>query len=369
MSAHLFLRQDSSVPAPSELDITLTMAPPLFGNNVAYLFMGLTFVQAYTYYKYYKSDPLLLKIFVYSAVAIGVIETATESYVGYYYLVGGWGNISTLNTPPKPLIFQPLFDAILGTMAQSFFIWRIWTFGGRALITRIISVMLALLSVLSIICTVGFSIVFLNVDDQALLVEKTHIFVTTWLIGSAVADVAITVCMIAILQNAKSKAYFGETKDIISRLIRITIQAGSLTSALALVVLIVYTEVKIGNMHTLPAYLLGKSYIMSLLANLNARTGRRAQPNSEPSSISSYRKKRESRSPILVFGRSQSVGLDQGKPTTVHIHRDMIVQSDTGRDQSLDNGSRLQMGLSASDSIQLQDLGDKDIGKLPFNSV
>ena len=65
------------------------------------------------------------------------------------------------------------------------------------------------------------------------------------------ADVTITVVMIAIVSNdllflarylnlasqlydAKSHAYFGETRDRISHLLRLTLQTGFLTSALAL---------------------------------------------------------------------------------------------------------------------------------------
>ena len=52
------------------------------------------------------------------------------------------------------------------------------------------------------------------------------------------------------LHNAKSKTYFSETRDVISRLSRQTLQTGILTSVLALAILFCFTQIHIGNMHT-----------------------------------------------------------------------------------------------------------------------
>ena len=43
---------------------------------------------------------------------VEIFESGLETYVGYYYLVAGWGQTDALNVAPKPLLFQPLCNAL-----------------------------------------------------------------------------------------------------------------------------------------------------------------------------------------------------------------------------------------------------------------
>lgn len=254
------------------------MAPALYGSNVAWMFLGFILMQTYTYYHNSQRDRSLFKTFVYATVLIEIAATGVECYVGYQYLVGGWGDPTgrVVEVPPKAFLFQPMFDAVLGTMVQCFFAWRIWTFGvvtGKRLgsLTRFITVFIVVLSLLALACSIAFPILFFKVDSQPQLWATTRPVVTVWTVSSAVIDIVISSCMIAILRHARSKTYFADTRDTISKLIRLTVQTGTLTSVLALAIIIVFLKEPFGNMHTFPAYLLGKSYAMSLLANVNAR--------------------------------------------------------------------------------------------------
>jgi len=91
-----------------------------------------------------------------------------------------------------------------------------------------------------------------------------------WNVSSAVADVTITICMMTLLLHAKASSCFGEMRDLLSRLIRLTLQTGLLTSILALLVVPFFIRNLVG-IYSIPWYILGKSYVISLLANLNAR--------------------------------------------------------------------------------------------------
>jgi len=82
--------------------------------------------------------------------------------------------------------------------------------------------------------------------------------------------VTITVCMTVLLLHAKANSHFGETRDVISRLIRMILQTGLLTSLLALLVMPLQFSDLVG-LYGIPWYILGKSYVISVLANLNAR--------------------------------------------------------------------------------------------------
>jgi len=91
-----------------------------------------------------------------------------------------------------------------------------------------------------------------------------------WLASSAVVDITITICMMSLLLHAKTRSHFGETRDLLSRLIRIVLPTGLLASFFALLVLLLYF-LKLEFFFELPWFFLGKSEAISLLANLNAR--------------------------------------------------------------------------------------------------
>lgn len=98
--------------------------------------------------------------------------------------------------------------------------------------------------------------------------------------ATVVVDVTITICMTIILYHTRTGASSEETYDRISHLLRLTIQTGFLTSALAIIV-IPWSPTE-NNVFTIPFYLLGKTYVITLLANLNARTARPAPDPSKP---------------------------------------------------------------------------------------
>ncbi|KAF8575759.1 hypothetical protein K439DRAFT_1641143 [Ramaria rubella] len=354
----------SPPPPPPVLTVRLTMAPPFFGNNFACILLGLLLAQTYTYYISFKNDNPWLKAFVYSSITLGLLESGLESFVGYTYLVGGWGDTNLLMVPPKPLLFQPVCDALLGYMVQSFYIWRIWTFG-QNIATKCICVFLATLSLMSFACAIAVPVVFLHIDVQALLLSATRDVTTIWLVSAAVVDIIISISMIIILQNAKSKTYFSETRDIISRLSRQTLQTGTLTSLLALAILFCFTQIHVGNMHTLFAYLLGKSYAMSLLANLNARSRGRYDRNassSQTSQPSHYMPSTQSRrkgalgGALSFLATTGSVSENQ-RPTAVQIRTDRDVQYDLPHTTS--HGQIKSTIHDGKDVIELDSFVDK----------
>ncbi|KAF8573461.1 hypothetical protein K439DRAFT_968004 [Ramaria rubella] len=228
-------------------------------------------MQAYEYHIQDHRDPWLLRFCVYGTLFLTVSQTAVETYCGTYYFVQHWGQASAISTPPKPLVFQTLFDGIVGFMVQIFFLWRIWVFVRHSLFGRVLTVFAGLVSLLAFACSLAIPIIFVQVDNLALLKQKTGNLNIVWLAATAATDLFIAVYMLIILNNARSRISFSETRDILSKYTRLTIQTGSLTFCVALMVLLIRVLLKVGTLHTLGTYLLGKSYVLSLLINLNVR--------------------------------------------------------------------------------------------------
>ncbi|KAF8586184.1 hypothetical protein K439DRAFT_979017 [Ramaria rubella] len=98
---------------------------------------------------------------------------------------------------------------------------------------------------MSLACAIGVPI-FLQAD------VTSGDVVIIWLALAALVDIIISISMIIITDVS-------ETRDIISQLSRLTLQTGTVTSALTLAILVCFIQIRTGQMHTLFAYLLGKS--------------------------------------------------------------------------------------------------------------
>lgn len=258
---------------PTELGVRLTLAPTLFGNIFAWMFLAWMTVQAYTWYTNWKRDSLAFRAFVCTVIFLTLAETGLETVTAYQYFVSNWGDNCILIGLPKAITFQPPIIAIMEMMVDGFYIWRIWVFGrsfgsrGGQYLLRSVCICVGVLTLLSVACSIAIPTLFLLAGHTG-AVPKILVF---WTLSSALADILITVSMITVLWRAALQTFFAETRDTLSRLSRLTFQSGLLTSVLATAIFIAFMIQKEGDIHTLFAYLLGKSYPMSLLASLNAR--------------------------------------------------------------------------------------------------
>jgi len=89
-----------------------------------------------------------------------------------------------------------------------------------------------------------------------------------WLTTAPVVDLILTTCSFIMLYHARANSDFRKTHDKLAKLIKLTVQTGFLTSALAVISLALSTSF---GVYVLPWYVLDKSYVIWLLANLNAR--------------------------------------------------------------------------------------------------
>jgi len=268
------------LPPIPPIEVRLSTAPVLYGSNLAWLLLGFLLLQTYHYYQHFRRDHILLKFCVYTAVIIELGQSGVETFVGYRYLVGGWGNPALFFAPHVTDLLAAVFDAIVGSIAQGFYIWRIWRFGGECrktarLITHSICFLLGFLSLASVGGCLGIPILFASVTESNLnsVLPRIKAVTTIWAVCAAVTDVIITISTIIILRHARTNfAYLKRTRDIVSRFTRVVIQTGSVTSFLALFLIIAFLIPHTGDVYSISSYLLGKSYAMSLLANLNARS-------------------------------------------------------------------------------------------------
>jgi len=94
--------------------------------------------------------------------------------------------------------------------------------------------------------------------------------VITWLASSALCDVIITICLVYSLYRRKAGS---AAEDHINRIIRLTMQTGTLTTVFALTDVFISVFVMSGSLNFIWDFPLSKLYTNSLISSLNARAG------------------------------------------------------------------------------------------------
>ena len=90
-----------------------------------------------------------------------------------------------------------------------------------------------------------------------------------WLVATAATD--ITIAVMLVWQFLRLRTNFANTKSVIHRLITGALRTGSATSIVALTALSVFLADDQSNLAVGIAYVLGRVYTITMLANLNSR--------------------------------------------------------------------------------------------------
>jgi len=163
----------------------------------------------------------------------------------------------------------PMIDAVIALIVQVFYCWRIHVLRK----TLVYPVLIILVSIIQ--CTFGIvTAVKANQLGKLSLIGSTKAkvaFQTIWLVGSAVADVAIAVVLSWTLLRARSKT-FTKSHKVINRIVQLTVETNALTAGVAVIAVIVYLSVPAHTTLVVPpTAIIGKLYTNCLIAVLNNR--------------------------------------------------------------------------------------------------
>ncbi|KAJ6488745.1 hypothetical protein C8R45DRAFT_1142841 [Mycena sanguinolenta] len=228
---------------------------------------GVLLVQTYMYSELFPDDRVGLKVLVWVMFFFETFFTVLMTIGAWSMFGAGWGD--------PDVIFQfnwswgvlPLLSGFHSGLAQGFYIWRIWHLTKQLWIP--VPIACAVLAQLSGLY--WFAIKFNIAQWRVEALPPLSGAVTTWLIGSAVCDVLITLALTGILRRHKRENKYAQTSGLINRLIRMSIETGALTSVTAIVEAILWLGWERFYYHFILFLMLGKLYSNVTLATLNAR--------------------------------------------------------------------------------------------------
>ncbi|KDQ57073.1 hypothetical protein JAAARDRAFT_207418 [Jaapia argillacea MUCL 33604] len=267
--------------------------PPL-DNTVGALFVGVILsaalwgvscAQTWYYYNTFANDPAHIRLLVGFAWSFDTVHQILITHTLYTYTVTNFGNPVFLGELVWSLLLEIVFNALVALLVQrfgfsysspkffvsleelSFFMYRVWTLSKKSiLLTASIGVM--------VISELGLSITYatrsLRMKTYADLVQLKNVSMAIN-IFSAAPDIIIAAALCTLLH--RSRTGFRSTNNMVNRLMVFAVNTGLLTSLCAICSLSFFLAYPNTFIYIAFYFMLGRLYMNSLLATLNARKG------------------------------------------------------------------------------------------------
>ncbi|KAJ6573494.1 hypothetical protein DFH09DRAFT_1151970 [Mycena vulgaris] len=253
-------------PAPAP-NVELLFGPMLIGVLLNTTLYGALLVQILIYYNRYKRDR---KWFRYLVLYLLVAETVNVVFdIGLIYEPLIFRYATTKALVVSPLLLRPdaAVTVAISMPIQLFIAWRV------KMLTQsyFVPILIAVLAIVSF--GGGLSVtVMVSLHPEYAGFGNFHPFVITWLSSSAACDVILSAALIYTLSTRKTGTR--TTDRYVDRLIRLTVQTGSITAVVAMLDLLVFIFTPGTTLQFIWDFPLSKLYSNALLSTLNTRPWR-----------------------------------------------------------------------------------------------
>ncbi|KAJ7454341.1 hypothetical protein B0H11DRAFT_2287980 [Mycena galericulata] len=334
------------------LSIPLLTGPLVLGYMWSYFLYGMLVVQVYMYCEAFLRDVLGIKALVWSMFALETGFSILITIAAWNAFGPGWGDPDTLGELDWTWLAMLALNAILAAMAQGFYSWRIWILTNRRLWLPILIGCVILTQVTAAFyCGMVMAIGGRSVPQLFALWRE----ITGWLSGSAACDLLITASLVYILTHHKRASQYRHTAGLINKLIRFSVETGSVTSVAALVEVTLWLTCRKWNIHYIFFFVLGRLYSNVLMATLNCRAPifQRASPTAITIPQSSFWIEPEiERGQSMNLNLISRTGANGSRTTSGPIADDTIAMSNFDSNTDV-TGARSGVAKSEKRSAQL----------------
>ncbi|KAJ6484001.1 hypothetical protein C8R45DRAFT_294882 [Mycena sanguinolenta] len=248
----------------AELDVTLLFGPMLIGILLNTMLYGVMAVQAFMYYSRYKTDRAWFRYLVLYLVIIETANWVCDVGLIYEPLIIRFGQPEALVISPVLLRVDAALTVLISTPVQVFIAWRILVVTRSYVLPGLIFI-LAMVSLAGGVATT--TVVSIHPAFASFIQFRAE--VATWLISSTLCDVVLTASLVHSLWTRKTNVV--GTDSYINKIIRLSVQTGSITAAAALLDLIFYLTIQNASFNFMFDFPLSKLYTNALISTLNAR--------------------------------------------------------------------------------------------------
>ncbi|KAF7341398.1 hypothetical protein MVEN_01876600 [Mycena venus] len=285
----------------------------LIGTWVSSLLYTAELHQAMYYYRHFERDNWRLKTLVWVAFFIDTVGLLDNYVRVYLYTITHAGDPTYLLNQNLSSPVSVFTNAAVAIVVQTFLVTRYWKFSHKHFIALFLC--LLILAGFGGSFTCGIMVVlFPSYKDRF----KLEIPVILWLVTEAVADLGIAAALL--WEFLRTRSTSNETRNVLNGLVTVTLQTGTATAVVALAAVIGFLLNQESNICVGFTLCLGKTYMLSMLSNLNIRKSARVwNPSTSKAATST------TLSTSVAFAQpgtgmdTNLSGLYAHRTTTVHI--------------------------------------------------
>ncbi|KAK0472971.1 hypothetical protein IW261DRAFT_1505981, partial [Armillaria novae-zelandiae] len=254
-------------PVPTGYPIVELSGPSVIvGCLLNFGLFGTLSVQIYLYYLAFPNDRRFIKYLVYGIYVIEFAQTMLVTYDVFVIYGCGFGDMDLLTRIDLFGLSVPIMGVVSACIGQFFYAYRIFLLSK----SRIVPIFIICVSLTSFGASMFAGIYgFQEGITAELNTWKMHIAVGIWCGATALCDILVAICMTYYLM--RSTTNFRRTRMLVSKIIRLTIETGSMTAVVALLNVVLFIVLPHQNSYMAPGLVLPKLYANSVYMVLNSR--------------------------------------------------------------------------------------------------
>ncbi|KAJ7811074.1 hypothetical protein B0H14DRAFT_1476010 [Mycena olivaceomarginata] len=283
----------------------------LVGTWVNSLLYTVEIIQVARYYRNFKSDGWMLKLFVGITCAVDALGMIGNYACVYLYTVTHGFDPSYLTNQYWPVPLFAFTTGITAALVQLFLVVRYWRLTKNVLVVLILSFFV--IASLGGAFSAGVTLILFPAFTERAKIKVPGLI---FLVSEAVSDLSISGALI--WQFRKAKTAFQDTRSILDRLVTQTMQTGAAGATIAAAAAVAYLLNNESNVPVGIAYCLGRVYILTMLANLNIRQSGRTGASRATTSSSMNNQVRSGHPGVRTEGEDYG-GIQIHRTAVVHI--------------------------------------------------
>ncbi|PBK88480.1 hypothetical protein ARMGADRAFT_1167949 [Armillaria gallica] len=254
------------LPIPAGYPVEWLSGPQIIGDLLNWGLFGTLSMQLYLYYLAFPKDRRSIKCLVYGIYIVEFVQTMIVTHDTFASFGYGFGELEALTEVCSSWLVVPIMDAITASVGQGFYAYRIYILS-RSRIVPAFVICVSFTSSVAVIITGVY--MFQASDITKLNDQKTSISLGISAAGYALCDIVIAICMTYYLMRHNTS--FPQTRILITKLIRLIIETGSLTAVVALAALILFFAFPHQTFYVTPGLVLSELYANTIYMVLNSR--------------------------------------------------------------------------------------------------
>ncbi|KAK0486415.1 hypothetical protein IW261DRAFT_1559816 [Armillaria novae-zelandiae] len=252
------------VPVPAGYPIERRTGPLIVAYLLNWGLFGTLSVQLYLYYLAFPNDRKITKYIVYGIYIIEFVLTILITHDAFKIFGYGFGDSDALTDGDFNYLVIPIMGGIAASVVQAFYAYRIFILSR----SRIIPAFIICVSLTSFVAAV-ITGVYTFQEGAIANIKSRRVSVGLSCGGYALCDVSIAVCMTYYL--TRSKTCFRRTQILVTKIILLTIETGSVTAIAALAIIVLFFAFPHQTFYITPTWVIAKLYANTCFMVLNSR--------------------------------------------------------------------------------------------------